>query len=112
MANLIPMQPIPAQNILTTLDDGQLVLLKIYTRRYGMFIDISVNGVLEIGAVICENLNRIIRNQYLNDAVSFGGDFVFNDTQGTSDPVYTGLGTRYQLIYLTAAELAAIGLDG
>ena len=112
MANLIPMQSIPAQNILTTLDDGQLVLLEIYTRRYGMFINISVNGVLEIGAVICENLNRIIRNQYLNDAAGFAGDFVFYDTQGNSDPVYTGLGTRYQLFYLTASELASIGLVG
>jgi hypothetical protein len=112
MANLIPMQAIPAQNILTTLDDGQSVMLKVYTRRYGMFIDITINGVLEIGAVICENLNRIIRNQYLNDAVGFAGDFVFYDTQGNTSPVYTGLGTRYQLIYLTAAELAALGLAG
>lgn len=112
MANLVPMQPIPAQNILTTLDDGQLVLIEIYTRRYGMFINIWVNGELEIGAVICQNLNRIIRNQYLNDAVSFAGDFVFNDTQGNTDPVYTGLGTRYQLFYLTADELAGLGLDG
>lgn len=112
MANLIPMQAIPAQNILTTLDNGQLVLLKVYTLRYGMFIDVTINGVLEIGAVICENLNRIIRNQYLNDAVGFDGDFVFYDTQGSTDPVYTGLGTRYQLLYLTADDLAAAGLDG
>lgn len=111
MANLIPTQAVPAQNILTTLDDGQLILLKVYTRRYGMFIDVSVNGVLEIGAVICENLNRIIRNKYLNDAVGFSGDFVFYDTQGNTDPVYTGLGTRYQLLYLTEADLASIGLD-
>lgn len=103
--NLVPLQSIPSQNILTTLDGGQLVMLKLYTRRYGMFMDIYVNDVLEIGAVICQNLNRIIRSKYLNRAVDFSGDFLFKDLQGNSDPVYTGLGTRYQLFYVTDAEL-------
>lgn len=111
MANLIPMQAVPAQNIVTSLDDGQIVKLKVYTRRYGMFIDVYINGALEIGGVICENLNRIIRNKYLNDQAGFAGDFVFFDTQGDTAPVYTGLGTRYQLLYLTAEELAAVGFD-
>jgi hypothetical protein len=109
--NLVPMQAVPAQNILTVLDDGQLVQLRVYTRRYGMFMDVYVNGVLEIGAVICENLNRIIRSVYLNKTANFAGDFVFFDTQGSDDPVYTGLGTRYQLLYLSADDLASIGLS-
>lgn len=103
--NLIPLQSIPSQKILTTLGGGQLVQLNIYTRRYGMFMDVYVNDVLEIGAVVCQNLNRIIRNQYLNRAVDFSGDFLFKDLQGSSDPVYTGLGDRYQLFYVTDDEL-------
>lgn len=103
--NIVPLQAIPAQHILTTLDGGQLVQLKLYTRRYGMFMDVYVNGVLEIGAVICQNLNRIIRSQYLNKSVDFAGDFLFFDMQGNSDPVYTGLGTRFQLYYVTDAEV-------
>jgi len=110
--NEIPLQAIPSQNVLTTLNNGQLVELKLYTRRYGMFLDVYVNAKLEIGAVICQNLNRIIRSAYLNRAVDFAGDFIFKDTQGVSDPVYTGLGTRYLLLYLTEEELAAFGVTG
>ncbi len=110
--NLIPLQGRPSQNILTTLNNGQLVELKIYTRRYGMFMDILVNDTLVIGAVVCQNRNRIIRDTYLNKAVGFAGDFIWNDTQGSSDPQYTGLGTRYQLIYLSKADLAALGFTG
>lgn len=112
--NIVPLQAVPAQNILTVLGgNGQTVMLKIYTRRYGpLYMDIYINGVFEIGAVICENLRRIIRNQYLNDAVGFAGDFVFQDLQGSTDPVYTGLGTRYQLLYLSEDDLASLGLTG
>jgi len=109
MMLIVPMQPVPAQIVKTNLD-SQSVELNIYTRRYGLFIDVSVNGVLEIGAVICQNLNRIIRSEYLNMNAGFAGDFVFQDQQGTSDPVYTGLGTRYLLLYLTQADLNALGL--
>jgi hypothetical protein len=107
----VPLQSVPAQTIKTTLD-SQTVELDIYTRRYGMFMDIYVNGVLEIGGVICQNLNRIIRSAYLNRNVGFAGDFVWNDSQGSTDPVFTGLGSRYQLFYLSADDLAALGISG
>ena len=57
--------------------------------------------VLIIGGVICENLNRIVRSLYLG----FAGDLAFIDNQGSTDPVYTGLGTRYSLAYIEADEL-------
>jgi len=106
----VPLLAVPSQKIKTTLAD-QIVELDIYQRRYGLFVDVYVNSVLEIGAVICQNLNRIIRSAYLNRNAGFSGDFVFNDTQGTADPVYTGLGTRYELLYLSADELATLGFD-
>jgi hypothetical protein len=31
--------------------------------------------------------------------------------QGTTDPVWTGLGSRYQLVYLTAADLTTQGFS-
>jgi hypothetical protein len=108
MAQLIPLIATASQNLKTTLDQ-QTVNLSIYQLRYGLYIDVTINNVLEIGAVVCQNLNRIIRSTYLNANVGFSGDFVFNDLQGTTDPVYTGLGTRYQLIYLSASDLAALG---
>jgi hypothetical protein len=56
---------------------------------------------LILGGQICQNLNFLVRSLYLG----FVGDLAFNDTQGTANPVYTGLGTRFQLVYLTPAEV-------
>jgi hypothetical protein len=106
---LVPLQAVPSQSIKTVLDN-QIVELNIYQLRYGMFMNVTVNTTLEIGAVVCQNLNRIIRSEYLNMDAGFSGDFVFQDTQGTSDPYFTGLGTRYQLIYLSQDDLTALGL--
>lgn len=109
MVYTVPLQAVPAQDIKTVLDD-RIVDLRVYQLRYGMFMNVSVSGVFEIGAVICENLNRIIRSAYLNERVGFSGDFVFQDTQGNSDPVFTGLGTRFRLLYLTQDELDLLDL--
>lgn len=108
---IVPLQPVPSQHVKTTLA-GQVVNLDVYQRRYGLYINVFVAGVLEIGAVVCQNLNRIIRDQYLNDEVGFAGDFAFVDLQGDNDPVYQGLGTRFQLAWLSPADLAAMGLSG
>ena len=98
---IIPLQTLPNQT-LTTLLEKQLVTLNIYTTVDGnMYMDVFVNHVAIITGVICQNLNRIVRDAYLG----FIGDFAFNDTLGTDDPVYAGLGTRYQLFYLAAADL-------
>lgn len=34
----------------------------------------------------------------------FSGNLLFIDTQGDKDPDYLSLGSRYSLVYLTAAE--------
>jgi len=106
---LIPLQAIPAQNVETTLAN-QSVILRVYQLRYGMFIDVTVTGVLEVGAVICNNTTLIIRNTYLNRNVGFEGDFVFQDTQGNTNPIFPGLGTRYQLLYLSPDDLTSFGV--
>lgn len=106
---IVPLQPVPSQHVKTTLA-GQIVNLDVYQRRYGLYINVYVNEILEVGAVVCQNLNRIIRDQYLNDKVGFEGDFAFVDTQGTEDPIFTGLGTRFQLAWLSADDIAASGI--
>lgn len=107
----IPLLAVPSQKIKTVLAN-QIVELSIYQVRYGMFMDVTVNGVLEIGGVVCQDRNRIIRSAYLNVGVGFSGDFAFFDTTGTDDPTYDGLGTRFQLGYVTQDELDAMGLAG
>lgn len=96
----VPLQPVSNQTLSVNLG-GQSVQLNIYQKQTGLYIDVLVNNGLIIGGVICENVNRIVRDLYLG----FIGDFVFVDIQGNDDPEFTGLGDRFQLIYLEAADL-------
>lgn len=98
----VPIQPVPNQTVTVQLG-GQNCQLNIYQQLYGLFMDVYVNNTLIIGGVICENINKIVRNSYLG----FIGDFVFYDTtDAKSDPDYTGLGSRYLLVYLEQADLS------
>ncbi len=80
---------------------GQACTINVYQKSTGLYCDLLVSGAPVIGGVICQNLNRIVRDVYLG----FEGDLVFNDTQGSDDPSYPGLGSRYQMLYLSAEEL-------
>lgn len=106
---IVPLQSVPAQRVKTVLDNT-IVTLSVYQRRYGMFIDVIINDRLVIGGVVCQNRNRIIRSDYLKQEHNFTGDFVFIDLQGDDNPLYPDLGARFQLAYLTAAEVVASGV--
>lgn len=95
--------PIPSQKsqTLTAQLAGQNVRMNVYQKSTGMFIDVLVNDVLIIGGVICRDRTRIVRSTYLG----FIGDVYFADIQGTDDPNWTGLGTRWLLVYLEASDL-------
>lgn len=97
---LVPTRSLASQVLQVSLA-SQNVTLHVYQTAYGLFMDVYVGPTLIIGGVICQNLNRIVRSLYLG----FVGDFGWFDTQGTDDPVYTGLGTRWQLFYLEEADL-------
>lgn len=104
---VVPIQPVPNQTFQAQLG-GQPCVLNVYQTAYGLFMDVFVGNTLIVGSVICENRNRIVRSLYLG----FVGDFIFVDSQpdplnGPSDPVYTGLGTRFLLEYLEASDLPA-----
>lgn len=100
--NVIPIQDTPSQDLNINLG-GQFCTISLRTRVSGMFCDLYVNNSLIIGGVICQNLNPIVRDTYLG----FSGDLMFLDTQGVSDPVSPGLGTRYLLIYVTPSDIAS-----
>lgn len=100
---IIPLQAIPNQTLQVTLNN-QAVDLSIFQYAYGLFMTVYLGPELLVASAICQNRNRIIRNQYFG----FSGDFCFFDTEGDSDPVYTGFGSttaRYQLVYLDPADL-------
>lgn len=98
---LISLQPSKSQTVDITLA-GQSCSLKIHQRSTGLYMDVYINDNAIAQGVICLNCNPIIRYSYLG----FSGDLVFVDSRGDSDPVWDEVGTRYQLYYLTAEEMA------
>lgn len=67
----------------------------------GLFMNLFVAGQPIVQGVKCLDRNRIVRDLYLG----FLGDLAFFDTQGSDDPFYTGLGARWQLLYIEPGEL-------
>lgn len=94
MSTIIPIADKPSQTLTIALS-GQQTTLNLYQKSTGFYCDVYVNSALIISGVICQNLNKIVRDAYLG----FIGDLYFYDTQGLSDPSSPGLGTRYLLIY-------------
>ena len=99
---VVPTLPLPSQQLQIQLAD-QACTINIYQNNYGLFVDVYSNDVLIVAGVLALDRTRLVRYAYLG----FTGDFVFLDTQnGNADPVYTGLGDRFQLLYLEADDLA------
>lgn len=99
---VIPLTAVPSQT-LTVVLSNQTCQITVYQRAQGLFCDLSVNNSPIILSVLCENLNRIVRSVYLG----FIGDLCFLDNEGSNDPDYTGLGSRFSLMYLEPADLPA-----
>jgi len=107
MALAIPLQPVTNQTLQVQLN-GQACTLSLQQSLYGLFITVAIGTTLIVSNVLCQNLNRIVRDVYLG----FSGDLVFLDTQGSAAPVYTSLGTRWQLVYLSPTDLSNLGMTG
>lgn len=103
---IIPVQPVPSQ-IFNVQLNGQSCQINLYQQSRGLFLDLYVNNALIIAGQICQNFNRIVRSLYLG----FQGDLMIGDFEGVgivgSDPDYTGLGTRFKLIYIEPSDLPA-----
>lgn len=96
----IPLNAAPFQTLSVTLGT-QPCQLNIYTLSTGLYMDVLLNGSPVAQGVLCLNNNKIVRAAY----TGFVGDLIITDTQGTNDQTYDGLGARYQLVYLEAADL-------
>ena len=91
---IIPLNAVAAQNF-TILLNNQNCKIKLYQTSTGLYCDISVNNIISAQTVLCLNQVNIVREAYQG----LIGNLFFFDTQGTNDPYYTGLGSRYLLIY-------------
>lgn len=100
---VIPIQPLALQTFNCTLDGGQ-AQFTITSTDDGVFADVVYNGVAVIAGRLC--LDRTDINPAKYNGLPQG--LFFADQQGTTDPVYTGFGSRFLLLYGDpAAEGAA-----
>lgn len=114
----VPLSALESQTLQILLN-GQQCALSVYTKTgYELtdaieletviqiiYFDLTVNGVDITNTQNCVNLARLLLNRQYLDVV---GDFVFIDTQGSEDPQWQGLGTRWVLVYLDADDIATI----
>lgn len=111
---VVPLSEVPSQTLQIVLG-GQNVQAAIYTKdgydftdptletpNTNIYVDLAYNGIVLTTTQISLDQKRLLLNrQYLG----FVGDFIFIDTQGFDDPQWTGLGSRWLLLYLEATDL-------
>lgn len=96
----IPLRAVPAQTCSVVLS-GQNCQVSVYQKSTGVYLDLQVNHEPVAMAVLCHDRVWLIRAAYSG----FVGDLTFVDTQGRDDPVYTGFGGRFQLMYRENTDL-------
>lgn len=95
MRNVIPLAAVPSQSLSITIN-GQPCNINVYQKSTGLYLDLILNGVPITNTARCLLDAKLLADrQYLG----FVGDLLFTDTQGASDPDYTGLGSRFFLVY-------------
>lgn len=93
---VVPLEAVPNQTVNVTLANQAA---KITVRTIGTELYFSLDGV--VTNRICRDRQRLLVDAGYR---GFRGEFEFRDTQGANDPVWVGLGARYQLVYLDALE--------
>ena len=109
MPLVVPIQATPSQVFAVSLG-GQSCQIALYEKSTGLYCDLFVGTSPIIQGVLCRNNVKIVQSIYLG----FIGDLAFVDTQpdpvlGPTDPVYTGLGGRFILVYYTPDDLNGAG---
>jgi hypothetical protein len=102
MSLQIPLSPLPAQRVSVVLA-SQNVQLNVFQKADCMYVDVAIDGTPIVTTKAARNRSRLLLATTYR---GFVGDLVFVDTIGDDQPYYTGLGLRWFLLYLTAAEIA------
>lgn len=97
---IVPTNAVPSQTLSVSLAE-QACAIAIYQKGLNLFMDLSVSGRPIFSGQLCLDRVKLVRQKYLG----FAGDLFFFDTQGKTDPVFTGLNRRYLLAYATAEEV-------
>lgn len=127
----VPLNPVPSQSLSVTLN-GQAAQIAVYQLGTPpdthLYLDLLSAGAPIVTCRICrgyggqqEMTSAGLANTtpvlVLADAQyqGFAGDFMWIDTQASptqqaADPQASGLGDRWQLVYLSPADLEAAGI--
>jgi hypothetical protein len=97
----IPLAAEPNQTLAVVLG-GQPCQIALRQNGANMYFDLRVNNADIV-------LSRIVRNKQLllldSKYRGFRGDFLVNDSQGDTQPEYTGLDSRYFLYYIETSDV-------
>ncbi|KMW73653.1 hypothetical protein TI10_05205 [Photorhabdus luminescens subsp. luminescens] len=96
----IALRAAKAQEFTVTLNE-QSCMIRLNQRSTGLYMDLTVNDKPVLQGVVCLNCNKMVRYSYLR----FQGELFFADLDGSSDPLWEGLGQRYKLYYLFPREV-------
>lgn len=96
----IPLTPVASQTFAVTLA-GQPAQIELRTIGALLYFSLTVSGSPIVTTRVCRNKQRLLADAKYR---GFVGDFSFVDTEGDTDPVFTGLGSRYLLVYFNAGE--------
>lgn len=100
--SIVPLDAVSNQTFSVTLG-SQSCQIKIDTKEeYGVFVSLWVDDTPIIQSILALNRVGLIRYAYLG----FTGELYFVDMLGDSDPVYTGFGSQFLLIYNPDAVLS------
>jgi hypothetical protein len=123
----IPLSAVPSQTLNIVLD-GQSCQIAVYQKQpivdeygvaAGLFFDLIANNTPIINTARCLDRTPILQDKlYLSQPIGLTGEFMFLDTTTANagpptfaglPPYYTGLNAQFVLLYLTGADLDAVG---
>jgi hypothetical protein len=96
---LIPLKPVANQTTTTVLG-GQIVRVAIREMTTGVYLSAWLDNVQIQSGILCVDRVRMMDANY----DGFVGALMFMDSQGTSNPEASGIGTRWNLYYLESGE--------
>lgn len=95
----IPLNPIVAQSLKVVLNEQSCEIL-IRERLDNLYMSLVVDDETAWNNFVCYDRQNIKPHSYL----PFSGGLYFIDKEGSTDPIASGLNTRYFLIYLSEDE--------
>ena len=90
----IPLQSVPSQFVKVILG-GQNFQILLHQKEQGLFVDVNVDGVDIVTSVIARDNDDVLCRKYTGVV----GTLKFLDLQGSTDPHYSVLNSRYVLVY-------------